>query len=54
MGVLKPILTLCPEKGQSSKMLVKIKWILRREMGIRPPFDECLPPIHELTMNIIA
>nr|XP_023904703.1 uncharacterized protein LOC112016374 [Quercus suber] len=54
MGVIKLVLTCYLEKGQASVRSMKIGWNLRLEVGIRPPFDTCPTPNHELAMNIIA
>ena len=54
MGVLELVLTLRSRKGRSSEMLAMIRWILRWGMGTRPPFNECLPPSLQLSMNILA
>lgn len=53
MGVLEHFLTLNPGRGQEMKMLERIKWNLRKEAEMRPSFDECPTPYHQLVMNII-
>ncbi|XP_075648414.1 uncharacterized protein LOC142619233 [Castanea sativa] len=53
-GVLEEERMFCLKRSQVSVIPAKIGWNLRWRAGIRPLFDEVLPPIYELTMNIIA
>ena len=46
-------MTLSLGRGQKTKVLEKIRWNLRKEAEVRPPFDECPTFNHQHIMNII-
>ena len=54
MGVLQHILTISPGERQTRDMLIWIRWSLREEAKLLPPFDGCPTPNHKFLMNIIV